>query len=85
MDLKVVTNKDQSNNIHNISHFDKDYGQVVSRKEQYWCFLGGTPRIFTFSMFYVKNPCKQWPIKIKEDSGHFLGYPINIVASFAEK
>ena len=41
-------------------------------------------RIFTISMFYEGNSCKQWQIKIKEDSGHILGRPINIVASFAE-
>ena len=62
----------------------KSYGQVVLRKEQYWCFLGGTPRIFTVSMFYVRNLCKQWQMKIKQDSGHFSGCPVNIVASFGE-
>ena len=62
----------------------RDYGQVVPRKEQYWCFHGGTPRIFTISMFYISNPCKQWQIKINQDSGYLSGCPINIVASFAE-
>ena len=36
--------------------------QVVPRKEQYCCFLRGTPRIFTISMFYIWNPRKQWQI-----------------------
>ena len=63
----------------------RDHGQVVPRKEQYWCFLGCTPWIFTISMFYVRNPSKQWQIKINDDSGHFSGCPINIVVSFAEQ
>ena len=62
----------------------RDYGQVVSGTRQYWCFLAGTPRIFTISMFYVRNPGKQWQIKINQDSAHFSACPINIVVSFAE-
>ena len=50
----------------------------------YQCFLGGTPRIFAISMFYVRNPCKPWQIKINQDSGHFSGCHINIAAFFAE-
>ena len=34
-------------------------------------------------MFYVRNPCKQWQIKINQDSGHFSGCHINVVAFFA--
>ena len=32
MDLKVVTNKDQSNNIHNISHFEKIMDKLFQEK-----------------------------------------------------
>ena len=35
-------------------------------------------------MFYVRNPWKEWQIKINQDSGHFSGYHINIIASLAE-
>ena len=32
MDLKVVTNKDKSNNIHNISHFEKIMDKLFQEK-----------------------------------------------------
>ena len=35
-------------------------------------------------MFYARNLCKQWQIKINQDLGHLLGCDINIAASFAE-
>ena len=57
--------------------------EEISRTKQYWCFLGGTPWIY--SMFYLRNPCKQWQIKLYQDSGHFSGCHNNIVASFAER
>ena len=41
----------------------RGYGQVVPRKEQYWCFLGGIPTVFIISMFYIWNSRKQWQIK----------------------
>ena len=40
--------------------------------------------LFSHSMFYVRNPCKRWQIKINKDSSHFSRGQINIVASFAE-
>ena len=56
MDLNIVTNKNLWNNIHDIRHFED--GQIISRKEQYWCFLPRTPKIFTVSISYAWNPRK---------------------------
>lgn len=53
MDLNIVTNENLWNNINDIRNFED--GQIVSRKEQCWCFLPGTPKIFTVSISYAWN------------------------------
>ena len=87
MYLKVVTNKDQSNNIHDICHFEEIRDRLFQERTNIDVFLAVLLEFSQLVCDVLSMEFSQVVTKSKSTSkiqAIFQGALINIVASFAE-
>ena len=87
MYLKVVINKDQSNNIHDICHFEEIMDRLFQERTNIDVFLAVLLEFSQLVCDVLSMEFSQVVTKSKSTSkiqAIFSGCPINIVASFTE-